>query len=1060
MRLIERAIDRPVGTSLLMLGLCLAGLVAFFVLPAAPVPQIDYPVISISASMPGASPEIMASSVATPLERRLGQIAGVTEMTSSSSLGSTRIGLQFDLNRNIDGAQRDIQAAIAAARADLPASLRNNPTFRTSNPAEVPVIIISLTSDRLSQGALFEVASNILQQKFAQIEGVGQVTVGGSALPAVRVEVNPRALSQYGLSLETVRAALGATNYNGPKGAIVSGDQRYQLYANDQSRKARDYAGVIIGYRNGAAIKLHDVAEVIDSVEDTRNFGLSNGRMGVQIQIYRQPGANFIEVVDRIKALMGPLSAALPAEAEMRIVQDRTLTIRASLHEIETTLALSVILVIIVVFVFLRDARATVVPGVCVVVSLLGALASMYLLNYSLNNLSLMALTIATGFIVDDAIVVVENVVRLMEGGMTRTRAALLGAQQVAFTVLSMTLSLIAVFLPIMFMGGIIGLMMREFAATLSVAVLVSLVLSVTAAPMLCAQLLKDTPRRSNFWLFKASEACLAFLHRFYLSSLEFVLRRRRVALALLAALVGLNYHLFTVIPKGFFPVQDSGRMRGALVADQSVSFTVMKGKLEQFIAILQTDPGVESATGSIGGSFGPGGSVNVADLLVTLKPLKQRQVSAEKIVARLRPKFAQIPGAQLFLQSVQDIRVGGRSSSALFQYTLMADALDDLRQWAPRITEALRRHPALADVNSDQQEKGLRTDVKVDRETAARMGLTSSQIDNTLYDAFGQRQVSTIFEPLNQYHVVLELAEKYRETPNALAELYIGARGGAPAPALSPTRIAAPANASERMIPFASFSSLNAGPTPMQVNHQGHFAAVTISFNLAEGRALSDAEEAIKETIAKVGAPTSIQGAFAGTAASYQDALANQPFMIAAALAAVYIILGILYESFFHPLTILSTLPSAELGALAALLICGTEFSIVAMIGVLLLIGVVMKNAIILVDFAIEAERLREYSARDAIVEACASRFRPIVMTTLVSIMSAAPLAIASGEGAEMRQPLGVAIIGGLVVSQLLTLYTTPVMFLYVDKAERFMKGLRMAFTRRLRVEASRPGV
>jgi hydrophobe/amphiphile efflux-1 (HAE1) family protein len=1056
MRLIERAIARPVGTSLLMLGVCLAGLVSFFVLPAAPVPQIDYPVISLSATMPGASPETMASSVATPLERRLGQIAGVTEMTSSSSLGSTRINLQFDLDRSIDGAQRDIQAAIAAARADLPVNLRNNPTFRSANPAEVPVVIISLTSDRLSQGALFEVASNILQQKFAQIEGVGQVTVGGSALPAVRVEVNPRALSQYGLSLESVRTALGATNYNGPKGAIESGDQRYQLYANDQSRRARDYEGVIIGYRNGAAIKLHDVAEVIDAVEDERNFGVSNGRMGVQISIYRQPGANFIEVVDRIKALMGPLSAALPAEAEMRIVQDRTLTIRTSLHEIETTLALSVILVIIVVFVFLRDARATMVPGVCVVVSLLGALASMYLLGYSLNNLSLMALTIATGFIVDDAIVVVENVVRLMEEGMPKARAALIGARQVAFTVLAMTLSLIAVFLPIMFMGGIIGRMMREFAASLSVAVLVSLVLSVTAAPMLCAQLLKDVPHAAGNRLLQASEACLALLHRLYLSSLDVVLRRRRFTLLLFVALIGLNWHLFTIVPKGFFPVQDSGRMRGALVADQSVSFAVMKKKLEQFVAILLSDPGVESASGTIGGGFGPGGSVNVADLLVTLKPLKERKISAEKIVARLRPKFAQIPGAQLFLQSVQDIRIGGRSSNALFQYTLLADALDDLRQWAPRLTEALRRHPALADVNSDQQEKGLRTDVVVDRETAARLGVTSSQIDNTLYDAFGQRQVSTIFEPLNQYHVVLELARKYRETPNALAELYIGARATAPAGDLRLQSSAA--NASERMIPFASFSSLNAGPTPMQVNHQGHFAAVTISFNLAEGKALSDAAEAIKETMAKIGAPTSIQGAFAGTAASYQDALANQPFMIAAALATVYIVLGILYESFFHPITILSTLPSAGLGALAALLLCGTDFSVVAMIGVLLLIGVVMKNAIILVDFAIAAERARERPARDAIVEACAMRFRPIVMTTLVSIMGAAPLAIASGEGAEMRQPLGVAIIGGLVVSQLLTLFTTPVVFLYVDKAESFIKGLRIAFTRRLGLAAGRP--
>ncbi|MDJ0447248.1 efflux RND transporter permease subunit [Methylocystis sp. JR02] len=1050
MRLIERAIDRPVATSLLMLGLCLAGLVSFFVLPAAPVPQIDYPVISIGANMPGASPEIMASSVATPLERRLGQIAGVTEMTSASYLGSTRINLQFDLDRNVDGAQRDIQAAIAAARADMPANLRSNPTFRSANPAEVPVVIIALTSDRLSQGALFEVASNILQQKFSQVEGVGQVTVGGGALPAVRVEVNPRTLFQYGLSLESVRTALGATNYNGPKGAFDSGDQRYQIYANDQSRKARDYDGVIVGYRNGAAVKLHDVAEVIDSVEDDRNFGVSNGRPGVQVQIYRQPGANFIELVDRIKALMGPLSAALPAEAEMRIVQDRTLTIRTSLREIETTLALSVVLVIAVVFIFLRDPRATVVPGVCVVVSLLGALVGMYLLDYSLNNLSLMALTIATGFIVDDAIVVVENVTRLMESGMPPRRAALLGARQVAFTVLSMTLSLIAVFLPIMFMGGIVGRMMREFAATLSIAVLVSLLLSLTTAPMLCAHLLQDVTHAARARLFEATEVGLAVLHRLYLASLGYVLDHRRLVLFALLALVGVNQHLFTIIPKGFFPVQDTGRMRGAMIADQSASFTVTKKKLEHVVAILQNDPGIESATGWITSS------ANFADLLVTLKPLKERGISAEKILARLRPKFAQVPGVQLFLQSTQDIRIGGRSSNALFQYTLLADSLEELRLWGPRITEALKRHPTLADVSSDQMEKGLRSDVVVDRETAARLNVSSSQIDNTLYDAFGQRQVSTIFEALNQYHVVLELAPKFRESPNALAELYIGARGGQP-PVITTSRtpinglraLSLPANASERMIPFASFSSLNAGPTPMQVNHQGHFAAVTVSFNLAEGKALSDAATAISETIAKIGAPGTIQGAFAGTAASYQETLANQPFMVAAALAAVYIVLGILYESFFHPLTILSTLPSAGLGALAALLLCGTDFSIVAMIGVLLLIGVVMKNAIILVDFAIDAERTRAAPALDAIVEACGMRFRPILMTTLVSIMGAAPLAIASGEGAEMRQPLGVAIIGGLVVSQLLTLYTTPVVFLYVDKAERLIKSWRIGLSR-----------
>lgn len=1031
MRLIEWPIARPVATSLLMLGLCLAGLAAFLKLPAAPVPQIDYPVITIAASIPGASPETMASSVATPLERRLGQIAGVTEMTSSSSVGSTRINLQFDLDRNIDGAQRDIQAAIAAARADLPTTLRSNPTFRTANPAEVPVIIISLTSERLQIGDLFEVGSNILQQKFAQIEGVGQVTVGGSALPAVRVEVNPNRLFQYGVSLETVRRALGATNHNGPKGAIDAGDRHYQIYANDQSRSAKDYAGVIVGYRNGAAIRLQDVAEVVDAVEDERNFGSSNGRAGVQIQIYRQPGANFIEVVDRIRALMKPLNAALPADAEMHIVQDRTLTIRASLHEIETTLALSIFLVVAVVYVFLGNRAATTIPTVCVVVSLLGALAGMYLLNYSLNNLSLMALTIATGFIVDDAIVVVENVVRLIENGAPRARAVALGARQVAFTVLAMSLSLVAVFLPIMFMGGIIGKMMREFAATLALAVLVSLILSVAAAPMMCFHLLPEHLRRRRPRLLDLFEKGLNWLKSAYHMSLLVTVRHRRATLASLFVLMGVNYYLFLIIPKGFFPVQDSGRMRGAIVADQSVSFAVMKSKLDQFIAILSSDPGVESATGSIGGGFGPGGAVNVADILVTLKPLEKRRLSAEKIVARLRPRFSQIAGAQLFLQSVQDIRIGGRPSNALFQYTLLADDLDALRQWAPLVADALRRNPALADVNSDQQDKGLRTDVVVDREKASRLNLSASQVDNTLYDAFGQRQVSTIYEPLNQYHVVMELAPRFRGSPKALSELHVGT--------------AAEAGAAERMIPLAAFTSLNAGPTPMQINHQSHFAAVTISFNLAPGKSLSDAATAIRDTMAKIGAPAAIHGAFAGTAASYQEALANQPFMVAAALAAVYIVLGVLYESFFQPLTILSTLPSAGLGALAALMLNATDFSVVAMIGVLLLIGIVMKNAILLVDFALQSIAGGK-DAEAAIILACSDRFRPILMTTLVSIASAAPLAMGSGEGAELRQPLGVAIIGGLCVCQLLTLYTTPVVFLYIERLERFVAQMRGA--------------
>ena len=1048
MNVTARAIERPVATSLLMLGLALAGLAALLLLPRAPVPNIDYPVISVSATMPGASPETMAASVATPLERRLGQIAGVTEMTSSSSLGATRISMQFDLDRNIDGAQRDIQAAIAAARADLPASLRNNPTFRTSNPAEVPVVIIALFSQRMTPGRLYEIASNVLQQKFAQLEGVGQVLVGGSSLPAVRVELDPHALFSHGLALEDVRAALAATNFNGPKGAIEEGERRLTLYANDQSRRAADYEGLVIAYRDGAPIRLHDIANVVDSVEDTRNYGMSNSRTAVQIQIFRQPGANFIEVVDRIKALMTPLVAALPADAEMRIVQDRTLTIRSSLVEIETTLLVTVLLVVLIVYLSLKDARATIAPSIAVPVSLIGAVGAMYLLDYSLNNLSLMALTIATGFIVDDAIVVVENITRRMEAGEGARSAALAGAREVAPTVVSMSLSLVAVFLPILFMGGIVGRMMREFAMTLSVAILVSLILSLTATPMLCSRVLRSHAGPPRFFLLRWSEAGFSALHGAYVRTLDSALRWPGITLGVLLATIGLNFYLFALVPKGFFPVQDTGRMRGAIIADQSVSFPVMKEKLAQFVAILQADPGIETATGAIGGSFGPGGSINVADLLVTLKPLAERKASANEIMARLRPKFARVSGASLFLQSVQDIRIGGRTGAAMFQYTLLCDDLEALRAYAPRIVEVLRRGGTLVDVSSDQQDKGLRSDVIIDRAKASRLGLTASMIDNTLYDAFGQRQVSTIYEPLNQYHVVMETEPRFRETPNALDDLYIsGGAGAAPRP-YSPRDVTSVANAvsaaASPMIPFSTFARFGDGVTPLQVNHQGHFAAVTISFNLTDGKSLGDAAEAIKDAMAKTGAPATLQGVFAGNAAGYQDALANQPLMIAAALAAVYIVLGILYESFLHPLTILSTLPSAGVGAFLALLACGTELSIIAMIGVLLLIGVVKKNAIILVDFALAAGR-RGLASHEAIREACVARFRPILITTLAALFGALPLALGAGEGAETRRPLGIAIVGGLLVSQILTLYTTPVVFLFVDRLRsRFMRGAR----------------
>ncbi|TRL22047.1 MMPL family transporter [Methylosinus sporium] len=1050
MSVAAKAISRPVATSLLMLGAVLAGLSALVLLPKATVPSIDFPVISISATMPGGSPETMAASVATPLERRLGQIAGVTEMTSSSSLGSTRISLQFDLDRNIDGAQRDIQAAIAAARADLPAALRNNPTFRTSNPSEVPVAIIALFSQRLSSGQLFEIAANVLQQKFAQLEGVGQVSVGGSALPAVRVELDAPSLFEHGVSLEDVRAALAAANFNGPKGAIDEGDRRLTLYANDQSRRAADYQGLVVAYRNGAAVKLRDVAEIVDSVEDLRNYGMSNGRTAVQVQIFRQPGANFIDVVDRVKALMTPLGAALPADVEMRLVQDRTLTIRSSLNEIGLTLLITILLAVFIVYLSLKSVRATIAPSVCVPVSLIGAVGAMYLLGYSLNNLSLMALTIATGFIVDDAIVVVENVIRRVESGEPPRSAALNGANEVAPTIVSMSLSLLAVFLPILFMGGIVGRLMREFAMTLSVAILVSLVLSLTATPMLCSCVLREQSGPPSFFLARWSERGFAALQRAYVRKLDIALRRPRVTLGVLLAAIALNFYLFDLVPKGFFPIQDSGRMRGAIVADQSVSFPVMKEKLEQFVAIIEADSDVASATGTIGGGFGPGGAINVADLLVTLKPLGERKATANEIMARLRPKFARVSGANLFLQSVQDIRMGGRTSNALFQYTLLCDDLDALRRYAPRIVEELRRGGALLDVSSDQQDKGLRREVVIDRAKAARLDVTTSAIDNTLYDAFGQRQVSTIYEPLNQYHVVMEAAPRFRETLESLDELYIGGRVGAATRAFSPRDPTSLSNAinvvASPMVPFSSFARFGDDVTPLQVNHHGHFAAITISFNLGEGKSLRDAEDAIRDAMTKVGAPATLQGVFAGTATGYRDALANQPLMIAAALAAVYIVLGVLYESFLHPLTIISTLPSAGVGAFLALLGCGAELSIIAMIGVLLLIGIVKKNAIILVDFALDAERRLGMSSDEAIRAACVTRFRPILITTLVALFGALPLALGSGEGAEMRRPLGVAIVGGLLVSQILTLYTTPVVFLYIDRLRFGLGSLRDA--------------
>jgi multidrug efflux pump len=1091
-------IARPVATTLLTIGLSLAGIVAFFLLPVSPLPQVDFPTISVQAQLPGASPETVATSVATPLERRLGQIADVTEMTSSSSVGMARITLQFGLNRDIDGAARDVQAAINAARADLPASLRSNPTYRKVNPADAPILILALTSNTLSQGQLYDSAATVLQQSLSQVEGVGQVTIGGSSLPAVRVELNPHTLFKYGIGLEDVRAALGAANANSPKGAIEVSDRRYQLYTNDQAKKADDYRRLIVAYRNGAAIRLADLGEIVDSVEDLRNQGLANGRPSVLTIIYRQPGANIIDVVDRVQALLPQIRASIPTDIDLTVANDRTTTIRASLHDVERTLAISIGLVVMVVFLFLRNWRATLIPSVAVPVSLLGTLGAMYLLGYSLDNLSLMALTIATGFVVDDAVVVLENVSRYVEAGMPRWQAAFKGAQEVGFTVVSMSLSLVAVFIPILLMGGIVGRLFREFAVTLSLAIMVSLVISLTTTPMMCAFIIEHRPESEHGRFYRASERAFRATVAFYERTLGWALRHGPVVMLVLLLTVCLNVYLFVAVPKGFFPQQDTGRLIGGIQADQSISFQLMRQKLAEFISIIREDPAVESVVGFTGGA-----QTNSGFVFIALKSLSERQLPADRIIARLRGKLSRVAGASLFLQAVQDIRVGGRQSNAQYQYTLQADSLDDLRTWVPRLTQALQHVPDLADVNSDQQEKGLETDVTIDRATAARLGLTASQIDNTLYDAFGQRQVSTIYSALNQYHVVMEVAPEYRQNPEALKELYVSTSGGAvggtqatnavagttatPAASASSSTAAtrsggtssaataattasvaadaarnlatnqigavghgavstgtAVSTASETMVPLAAFTRFSPGTTPLAVNHQGHFVASTISFNLPPGKSLSDAVAVIRQTMDEIGVPASIHGTFQGTARVFQESLANEPFLILTALVAVYIVLGILYESFVHPVTILSTLPSAGIGALIALLVCDTEFSLIALIGIILLIGIVKKNAIMMIDFALEAERSRGLSPREAIFEACLLRFRPIMMTTMAALLGAVPLAIGTGDGAELRRPLGISIVGGLIVSQMLTLYTTPVIYLYLDRFRLWVRSRR----------------
>ncbi|WP_225773024.1 efflux RND transporter permease subunit [Inquilinus sp. Marseille-Q2685] len=1064
-------IARPVATTLLTLGIVLAGFLAYLKLPVSPLPQVDFPTISVSASLPGASPETVAATVASPLERHLGAIADVTQMTSRSSVGQASITLQFGLDRDIDGAARDVQAAINAARADLPAALRSNPTYRKVNPSDAPVLILALTSPTLTRGQIYDAASNVLQQRLSQIEGIGQVTLGGAALPAVRVELNPQALAQYGIGLEDVRAALAAANANSPKGAIEEAGRHFQIYANDQASRAEDYKPLVIAARNGATVRLSDIADVEDSVEDLRNAGLADGKPAVLVLLFREPGANIIDTVDRVKAELPHLRAAMPRDIEITPAADRTGTIRASLDDTQLTLVISVLLVMLVVFAFLRDPRAAIIPAVAVPVSIIGTFGAMYLVGYSLDNLSLMALTIAAGFVVDDAIVVLENIARHVEAGMPRRQAALRGAREVGFTVLSISISLVAVFLPILLMGGLVGRIFREFALTLSIAIAVSMAISLTTTPMLCALLLRRRPRRAG-----RGPGPLARVMRVYERSLVWALRHSGVVILVLFGAVCLNIALFAIIPKGFFPQQSTGRLIGGIVADQSISFQSMQRKLAQLMDIVRADPAVDSVVGFTGGGGGRS-QTNTGQVFVTLKPQSDSGASDDDVIARLRDKLAAVPGGRLFLVSAQDIRAGGRQSNAAYQYTLQSDSSAELQEWGPKLLLALQASPVLADVNSDQQQKGLETDIVIDRDTASRLGITPQQIDNTLYDAFGQRQVSTIYSAINQYHVVMEVAPQYWQSPETLKDLYISTSGGsaggtastnAPASATGTGAAslaaqsaanaatnalanagrrgtssgAAVSTTAETMVPLAAISHVGPGNTPLSVNHQGLFAATTISFNLAPGRSLSDAAAAVQQAMVALHMPATIHGSFQGTAQVFQSSLSNEPILILAALAAVYIVLGILYESTIHPITILSTLPSAGVGAVLALMLFDTEFSLIAMIGVILLIGIVKKNAIMMIDFALEAERSRGLAPREAILQAGLLRFRPILMTTMAAIFGAVPLAVGFGAGSELRQPLGIAIVGGLIVSQVLTLYTTPVLYLVLDRFRHWARG------------------
>jgi multidrug efflux pump len=1025
MNLSATFIRRPVATTLLTVAIAIAGAIAFTVLPVSPLPQVDFPTISVNASLPGGSAEIMASSVATPLERQFGHIAGVSEMTSSSSLGATSITIQFDLSRNIDGAARDVQAAINAARTYLPANLPSNPTYRKVNPADSPIMIIALTSDKYGPDKLYDEASTIIQQRVSQIQGVGQVNAGGGALPSVRVEVNPTKLASLGLTMADLQAVLSLQNANLAKGQITNGDISADILANDQISHAEDYKPIIVGYNKGSAVRLSDVADVLDSTQNLRAAGYLNGKRAVTLIVFRQPGANIIDTVDRIREALPSVKASIPQGIDTTIVLDRTTTIRASVSDVERTLALSIVLVIIVVFVFLRNGRATLIPAVAVPVSLIGTFAVMYLFNYSIDNLSLMALTISTGFVVDDAIVVMENITRHIEDGMEIFPAALRGAKEIGFTVFSISMSLIAVFIPLLLMGGIVGRLFREFAVTLSTAILVSMVVSLTTTPMMCAYVLKNDREVKHGRMYKATDRLFEWVLSLYKRSLHWVLENPVLILTVLFLTIALNVAIAIKIPKGFFPQQDTGTLGGAVRGTQDASFPLMNDSIQKILRVIKSDPAVENATAFTGGM----GASNTGNMFISLKPLKERKISAADIINRLRPKLNRLTGASTFLQAQQDLRIGGRGSNALYQYTIQADNLTDLATWGPKLLNEMMRLPGFQDVSSDQQNGGLDELLHYDRVTAAKLGQTAQSLDQGLYSAFGQSEVSIIYTQLNQYYVVLEVAPEYWQTPEGLKNIYFHPPGTS-------------STTASGNVTLATMASAKTNTTPLALNHTGLFPSVTVSFNLAPGVSLSDATLEIGQMQQRLGTPSTVHGFFAGTLLAYQQSLGTEPLLIVTAILAVFIVLGILYESLVHPITILSTLPSASVGAMLALMLFKEDLNIISIIGIVLLIGIVKKNAIMMIDFALQAEREGGLNTEDAIFQACMLRFRPILMTTMAALFGALPLAFGTGTGSELRRPLGITIVGGLLVSQMLTLYTTPVVYLALDRLRLRVMG------------------